>query len=324
MAAPDEPAPIVVESSGSTGTPKRVRLSRAAMRASIEASAARLGATGRWMLALPPRYVAGTQAICRSLAAGHEPVILREEHSFRSATIHMGRVDRFLSLVPTQLHPLLEDPESVECLRTFHTVLLGGGPIDRSLREKAEALGVNIVASYGAAETSGGCVYDGRPLDGVKLELEDDGRIRLGGPTLFDGYEDEPELTAEVLVDGWYRTPDVGQIDADGRLHVLGRADDVVVSGGLKVPAPVVAGRLREHPQVADAETMGIRHAKWGQELVAFVVPDGDRSPGLAALRDWVGEAFPRSWAPMRMVVLDEIPLLENGKVDRAALKGLA
>lgn len=324
LEAPGDPGPTVVETSGSSGAPKRVELSRAAVRASIDATADRLGATGRWLLMLPPQYVAGTQVIARSLAAGHDPVVLADEHSFRSATIRLGRVDRFCSLVPAQLFPLLGDPETLACLRTFHTVLLGGGPMDAALRTRAEAEGVHVVSTYGAAETAGGCVYDGVPLDGVSVDLEDDGRIRIGGPTLFSGYADDPELTAEALTDGWFRTADTGQLDDSGRLRVLGRVDDMVISGGLKVPAQVIAGRLREHPQIADAEALGIDHAQWGQELVAFVEPAGDRAPRLPAVRDWVGEAFPRSWAPKRVVVVDEIPMLDSGKPDRVALRGLA
>ena len=85
-----------------------------------------------------------------------------------------------------------------------------------------------MVATYGAAETAGGCVYDGVPLDGVAVALGDDGRIRIAGPTLFDGYDGDPALTAEALVDGWFLTSDAGRLDEDGRLEVLGRLDDVV------------------------------------------------------------------------------------------------
>ena len=133
--------------------------------------------------------------ICRSLVAGHEPVLV--EHGSLADGRCGTLADRpFISLVPTQLHRLLDDPASVAALRWFHTVLLGGGPIDPALRARAAEEGLRVVATYGSAETAGGCVYDGYPLDGVGLEVDDDGRIRICGPTLFDGYDGDPELTA--------------------------------------------------------------------------------------------------------------------------------
>jgi O-succinylbenzoic acid--CoA ligase len=317
--AAEDSEPWVVETSGSTGAPKRVLLSRSAVLASVEASARRLGDSGRWLLALPASYVAGLQVVCRSLVAGHPPVLLDEHGSFAEAAASTGSTDEatFVSLVPTQLHRLLVS--DADALRSFHTVLLGGGPIDASLRRRAEEAGVHVVATYGSAETAGGCVYDGYALDAVAVAIERDGRIRIGGPTLFDGYDGDPELTASVLEDGWFRTADSGRLDGDGRLQVLGRVDDMVVSGGVNVPAAVVARRLREHPDVQVAEVLGVLDEEWGNRLVAFVV--GQIS--LSELRDWVAELHPRSWAPRQLVELDAIPLLANGKPDRIALRRL-
>ena len=326
LGAPDEPAPWVVETSGSTGRPKRVLLPRAAVLASVEASARRLGASGAWVLALPASYVAGVQVVARSLVAGHEPVLLEEHGSIAAAVAALpAGVDGFVSLVPTQLHRALDDPDDPDdaaALASLHTVLLGGGPIDASLRERAAAAGVRVVATYGSAETAGGCVYDGVPLNGVGLALGPDGRIRLGGPTLFAGYDGDPALTAEVLVDGWFHTSDAGRLDDDGRLQVLGRLDDVVVTGGVNVPAPAVAARLREHPGVAAAEVLGVPDDEWGGRLVAFVVGSAGPVP-LVELRDWVADAHPRSWAPRQVVDLAALPMLGNGKPDRVALRAL-
>ncbi|KAA1428516.1 AMP-binding protein [Nocardioides antri] len=300
---------LVVATSGSTGAPKLVALGRDAVLASVAASARRLGATGPWVLALPPTYVAGVQVLVRSLVAGHPPVWLERD----------GWPDGrgwFVSLVPTQLGRLLDDDEAVSALRRAHTVLLGGGPVDAALRERAGDAGVRVVATYGAAETAGGCVYDGVPLDGVAVAVGEGGRIRIAGPTLFEEYVDEPELTRRALVDGWYLTSDAGRIDEDGRLVVLGRVDDVVVTGGVNVPAVAVAARIREHPAVAEAEVLGVPDEEWGNRVVAFVVG----SVPLPELRDWVAEAHPRSWAPRELVLLDHVPLLANGKPDRQAL----
>jgi len=311
LEAPGEPAPWVVETSGSTGRPKRVQLSRRAVLASISATECRLGARGRWVLVLPPSYVAGVQVICRSLVAGHEPLVSSQWP--REGTW-------FTSLVPTQLLRVLDHPDQVAALRTAHTVLLGGGPMDPALRARAEAEGLRVVATYGMAETAGGCVYDGMPLDGVALALGDGGRIRIGGPTIFDGYEGDPVHSAQVLVAGWFLTSDAGRIDEDGHLQVLGRLDDMVVSGGVNVPAAAVAARLREHPAVSDVEVLGVPDQEWGTRVVAFVVgPVSEQE-----VRDFVADRHPRSWAPRQVVALDALPLLANGKTDRLALRELA
>jgi o-succinylbenzoate---CoA ligase len=314
LAASEEPEPLVVETSGSTGAPKRVVLSRRAVLASVTATERRLGGSGRWVLALPPTYVAGIQVICRSLVAGHEPVLV-DSQKFLASALEPGS---FLSLVPTQLHRLLDDPASVAALRELHTILLGGGPIDPALRARAVEGGLRVVRTYGSAETSGGCVYDGYPLDGVDAAVDSDGRIRISGPVLFDGYDGDPRLTAQVLVDGWFLTSDAGRLDDDGRLHVLGRVDDVVVSGGVNVPLPAVAARLRAHPDVAAAEVVGVPDLEWGQRVVAFVVTTEPVSRD--EVRDWVVQAHPRSWVPRDVVCVDELPMLDNGKVDRMAL----
>lgn len=310
--------PVVVETSGSSGAPKRVVLSRTAVLSSVAATERRLDGAGRWLLTLPATYVAGLQVVVRSVVAGHAPVLL-EEHGSVAAAARSRDLD-FVSLVPTQLHRLLEDDDETAALRTFRTVLLGGGPIDPGLRARAAAAGVAVVATYGSAETAGGCVYDGVGLDGVGLAVDDGGRLRIAGPMLFDGYEADPDLTARTLVDGWFVTSDAARIDADGRLQVLGRMDDMVVSGGVNVPAPAVARRLREHPGVREVEVLGVPDEEWGNRLVAFVVGEAD----LDTLRDWVAEAHPRSWAPRQLVALAALPLLPNGKPDRLRLRELA
>lgn len=314
LEAPTQPEPWVVETSGSSGRPKRVRLSRRAVLASIAATERRLGARGRWVLALPPTYVAGVQVICRSLVAGHDPVLDPAREGWPTEGTW------FTSLVPTQLHRMLEVPEDLAALRRAHTILLGGGPIDAGLRPRAAAEGLRVVASYGSAETAGGCVYDGLPLDGVTLATDPDGRIRIAGPVLFDEYADDPALTARSLVDGWFLTSDAGCLDEDGRLRFLGRLDDLVVTGGVNVPAPAVAQRLRAHPDITEAEVVGVPDPEWGHRIVAFVVGGLD----LDAVREWVAAEHPRAWAPRQLVPLDAIPLLANGKPDRVTLRRLA
>jgi O-succinylbenzoic acid--CoA ligase len=316
LSAPEEPEPIVVETSGSTGVPKRVVLSRRALLASVRATESRLGGAGQWVLALPMTYVAGLQVVCRSLAAGRRPILL-DDHGSLARAIEAADGAPFVSLVPTQLHRALGSAQDTAALATCSAVLVGGGPVDRSLRESARGAGVRVVATYGSAETAGGCVYDGLPLDGVAVAIGADGRIRVGGPTLFERYDGDPALTAQVLVDGWFLTADAGRFDEDGRLQVLGRLDDMVISGGVKVPAGIVAARLREHPEVRAVDVGGVADDEWGERVVAWLV--GDLT--LDEARDWVAEVHPGAWAPRELRVLDALPMLPNGKVDRRRLR---
>ena len=304
-----DPEPLVIATSGSTGEPKRVVLSRDAMRASALATQERLGGPGQWVLNLPPTYVAGVQVLYRSVVAGTEPV----------TEVDQLTGDRsYVSIVPTQLYRQLEDGFDAHDLSRFDTVLVGGGPLDPSLRAEAESMGIRIVQTYGMSETCGGCVYDGYPLDGVEVRIED-GEVQLRGPVLFDGYEGQPERTAAVMQDGWFRTDDLGHLDDDGRLWVDGRGDDMINSGGVKVPASAVAAILAADAAVRAVEVLGVPDPEWGERVVAFVAANDP--PSLAGLRDLVE---PRTWAPRQLVVLDEIPLLPNGKVDRMRLKALA
>ncbi len=312
LGEPREPTPWVVETSGSTGRPKRVLLPRRAVLASVGATEERLGGSGPWVLTLPTTYVAGLMVLVRSLVAGHRPSVLADDG-------WPPGEGWFVSLVPTQLARMLDDHRAVSALRRARTVLLGGGPVPAGLRDRAAAAGVRTVATYGMAETCGGCVYDGVPLEGVRIDVEPGGRVRLGGPTLFAGYDGDPDLTAQVLVDGWFRTADAGRVADDGRLELLGRLDDVVVTGGLNVPGGVVAARLREHPAVRAVEVLGVDDPAWGRRVVAVVA--GELT--LEAARDWVAEQHPRSWAPRQLVAVDDVPLLANGKTDRLAVRRL-
>ncbi|MBA2558493.1 MAG: AMP-binding protein, partial [Propionibacteriales bacterium] len=147
------------------------------------------------------------------------------------------------------------------------------------------------------------------------------GTIRLAGPVLFDGYPGDRELTARVLRDGWLHTPDLGRLDADGRLEVLGRADDVVTSGGVNVAVGAVERCIAAMRAVEQCAVVAVPDAEWGSRLVAYVVGGaGSTAPELAEVRDVVARAYPRSWAPREVVLTDRLPVLESGKIDRQAL----
>jgi o-succinylbenzoate---CoA ligase len=312
--------PVVVRTSGSTGEPKDVVLSRPAMLASARATLARIGGPGQWLLALPAHYVAGAQVLVRSALSGTEPVFADEHADLPSAVEAMDPgVRRYLSLVPTQLVRMLANEP--EALAAFDTVLVGGAAARPELMQEAHDAGVHVVTTYGMSETCGGCVYDGVPLDGVGVHIAANGRIELSGPVLFDGYAGRPDLTAQVLAGGVLRTPDLGHLDDEGRLVVDGRADDLVVSGGVNVSLSAVEDRLRAHPRIDDAAVFGVDDAEWGIRVVAAAVSSGVE---LDEVRDFVGAALPRSWAPRQLLVLESLPLLETGKVDRASLRRMA
>ncbi|HEX2051097.1 MAG TPA: AMP-binding protein [Actinomycetota bacterium] len=311
---------VVVATSGSTGAPKGVELTRAALEASARAATARLGADAgdRWLCCVPVSHVAGIGVLVRALIAGRAPVV---HERFDVAAVARERDATLVSLVPTMLRRLLEAGADVAHWRA---ILLGGAAAPRALLDRAAAAGARVVRSYGATETCGGCVYDGVPLDGVAVATADDGRISVRGPVLMHGYRGRPELTARALSDGWFETGDVGRFDDGGRLEVLGRADDVVVTGGEKVHPARVAALLEEHPGVRAAAVVGRPDPEWGQRVVAVVVPSGARPPSLDDLRTFVRIRAARHEAPRELVVVDELPLLPSGKVDAARALGAA
>ena len=324
---PETDAAVVIATSGSTGTPKLVALSAAALRASAAATERRLGGPGRWLLALPTEHVAGVQVIVRALLAGAPPQVQDLRGGFRpagfaEATARLGPGRRYTSLVPTQLDRLLDEGGAgLEALCGFAAVLIGGAALPAALRERATAAGVRVVTTYGMSETAGGCVYDGVPLEGVTVELDGpDGRILLGGPTLADGYLGQPDETAAAFRDGRFRTGDLGRFEG-GRLVVLGRADDMIVTGGEKVAPAAVERVLVAQPGVRAACVVGLPDPRWGQIVAAaLVVEDGaDPARAGAAVRAELG----RHAVPRRLLAVAEIPLRGIGKPDRAAVATL-
>ena len=320
---PDEPlehddVALVVPTSGSTGAPKGVLLTADNLRASALATAGRLGGPGQWLLAIPPNRVGGLQVLVRSLLAGTTPVVLPPgpfgAAAFAEATARLTGPRRYVSLVPTQLRRLVADPDA---LRAYDAVLLGGAAAPPSLLAQAREAGVRVVTTYGMSETSGGCVYDGVPLDGVRVSVEG-GRVRLGGPVVARGYRLRPDLTAAAFDGDVFTTSDLGRLDG-GLLTVLGRADDVVVSGGENVAPLAVEAALERHPSVVEAAVTGVPDEEWGSRVVALVVL---RAPlTLAEARDHVAAVLPRSWAPRGLHEVEALPLLASGKLDRAALR---
>ena len=380
------PITLVVGTSGSTGTPKRTALTARALAASAAATErffdSNSDAASQWLLALPAHYIAGAQVLARSVLAGTAPVIARSviepvhfsPEVFLQAVERMSSARRFISLVPTQLHKLLEsadtDPhlgaEIHETLSSFTGILLGGAPASADLLAAATALGLNTVTTYGSAETAGGCVYSGSVLPGVRVELVPEegmpavpdtggkpaqvGRIWISGAHLASGYIGDAARTAEhffTAADGtrWYRTDDYGLLSpangpdsathgSEPRLQVLGRSDDVLISGGVKISARAVATVLEEHPAVREACVVGLPDARWGTAIAAAVtlVPSAgaaaaptENHPALneelcALLRARCAEKLGAPAAPKQLSILPDFPLTSTGKPDRAEI----
>jgi O-succinylbenzoic acid--CoA ligase len=177
-------------------------------------------------------------------------------------------------------------------------------------------------------ETCGGCVYDGVPLDGVRVAIRDDdlsdaepAQIWIGGPVLFSGYRGSQDASA-ALADGWFRTGDLGRLDSSGRLTVRGRADDVINTGGHKVVPGEVATALRTCPGVSDVAVVGQPDPEWGERVIAVVVPaDPADPPALELLRLHVRDRLPRYAAPSRIVMVDAVPMLPSGTHDIVRLR---
>ncbi len=352
---PPEPGPagdlaVVVSTSGSTGRPKLAMLTASALRDGAAATEAALDGPGRWILALPAHHIAGLQVLVRSIVARTDPVLLDRSGGFRpgpfadavagalsrrpTGLLSDGRDGRalplYVSLVPTQVARLLDHREGTLALARCAAVMVGGAALPPRLRERAEEAGVRLIATYGMSETAGGCVYDGRPLPGTRIRIDGDGRILLGGPTLALGYLGEPELTASAfLEDGdgerWFATDDLGEWRADGRLHVLGRRDEMIVTGGLKVhPRVVEDAVLSRFPRVRQAVAVGVPDPEWGQVVAVTVTADPTGSgPTLEQLRAGLRGALPAYALPRRVAQLRQLPERGPGKPDRAALRRL-
>ena len=328
---------VVIGTSGSTGVPKRVVLSAEALRAGAAATAERIGA-GSWLLALPAGYVAGLQVLVRSIIAGTTPAVLSGSFSpraFAETTLAMSpSTARFTSLVPAQIATLLDaagEPGVLAALQTYEAILVGGQALPAPVRERAAELGVRLVRTYGSSETSGGCVYDGVPL-GTAAVQSVDGELRVAGPMLADGYLGDPQLTERTFVldehgTRWYRTGDLGIVE-DGVVRMHGRADNVIVSGGVNISLDRVERIVRGIPGLTGAVVVGVDDERWGEASVIVSVRGEalrrSEAEQLEQARDAVAAELGKPARPARMILVDELATLASGKPDRETIRRIA
>ena len=353
---------FILSTSGSTKPGGRlVGLSLEALQASHQATAQRLEGNGIWVSALPRDHIAGFQVIARAYAGGTEPVTIDMTGGFKLSrlreallNIPSGNLPIYLSLVPTQLRRALADPETTAALRICSGILVGGAHISSSLLSAGREAGLNLVTTYGMTETCGGCVYDGVPLPGVKVAVNE-GRIWLATPTLMSGYleaESDPEIR-ELSGTSWLATNDTGKIvfgnergkhpqespwegaaiidmSCPAHLEVLGRLDDTIISGGENISLPLVT-RAAEQVGFPGIKFCGLPDEEWGQILCAVfssaALPTAEptAAPNLAQLggnlRESLREYLPSSHLPRAAALLPHFPLLPSGKLDRLALE---
>jgi O-succinylbenzoic acid--CoA ligase len=282
---------LVVATSGTSGEPKAVVLTHDAIAASARASNAALGvdpSTDAWLVCLPLAHIGGLSVVTRALHA--------------DTPFTFAGTATLVSLVPTQLRRM--------DVSRFRRVLLGGAAAPG-------AVPPNVVRTYGMTETGSGVVYDGRPLEGVELRVED-GQVFVRGPMLLRCYRDGTDPKDD---DRWLPTGDAGSL-SDGVLSVHGRVGDVINTGGEKVWPVAVERALAGVPAVAELAIAGRADPEWGERVVAFVVPrDPAAPPSLDALRDHVKQTLPAYCAPRELLLLDELPRTASGKVRRGELR---
>lgn len=354
---------MVLRTSGSTtGTGKLVGVSMDALVASARATHKRLGGAGIWVLALPAYHAAGVQVLVRAAVAGTRVFNAYKEGGFdpqhlvqvidaacAAAAGDAGRAfPVYTSLVPTQLRRALEVEQLRGALARLDAVLIGGAAADAQLLEQAKAAGIKVVTTYGMSETCGGCIYDGQPLPGVSMDVDQaTGAIWLSGPMLATGYLGDEELTRRCFVSRpqahsgagagsgagtgepagrWFITSDRGQI-VDGRLQVLGRLDDVIISGGIKVEPGPIEALLALNPLVSECAVVGLPDLQWGQVVTAVVVPASmpglgrvDEGAIVAQIRVYLEQKLSGAQCPKQVLLADALPYKGIGKVDRRAL----
>ena len=327
----DEDTALVIATSGSTGAPRGVILTRANLQSAARASWEHLPdlRACSWVVALPVTSIGGFAAIVRATLAGtalHALPTVGGAGAFHADDLlALDVAEPFaLSIVPTQLSDILESPAATEWLARATTVLVGAAATPEALATRARESGICLVTTYGMTETAGGCVYDGIPLPGVRIELNDHGRIDIIGPQVAAGYRELPDETAASFAGAAparrFHTADRGSWH-DGRLHIAGRMDDVVTVHGVNVALDAVESLVRSVPGVRDAAVIALPDERQGHRLVAFVT--GADPEDLSTIAPHVVERLGGAARP-EVVAVDTLPTLPNGKIDRLALRTIA
>ncbi|MCS4535751.1 o-succinylbenzoate--CoA ligase [Corynebacterium sp. HS2168-gen11] len=313
---------VVMATSGSTGTPKGAQLTAVNLVASADATHQALGGVGNWLLALPAHHIAGLQVLTRSLVAGYEPLWIDVSQGFDIAKFAPAAQQLrdessrcYTALTPMQLLKAMDTLQGIEALQCFDAILVGGGPLRAEDQRAAQALNISVVTTYGSSETAGGCVYDGKPLPGTTIRIENE-QIILGGPTIAHGYRNLPNHEA-FAEPGVYRTSDTGVLH-QGRLTLTGRLDTIIDSGGLKLHPEVLERVIETTPGVVEVVVVGKPDPRLGHAIVAAYTGTATPADIIEAL-----DELPRWQLPKMVKKVAALPKTALGKIDRAKAAAL-
>jgi O-succinylbenzoic acid--CoA ligase len=346
LAPPKSPDPRAVQlymaTSGTRSThPRAVMLSGANLTAAVEGSRARIPVylQDRWLACLPLFHIGGLSILLRCLHAG-ACAVLHEGFDAQNVWAALSRHSiTHISLVPAMLWRLLEHSRDASPPDHLRSALVGGGPLSPALARRALQAGWPLCATYGLSEAASQvatrCTLSrqwqqgdvGPPLPGNRVEIVDEqgrptarvGRIKICGPTVMVGYANPSGRPGEGLCDGGFVTSDLGLVGREGHLHLLGRADEVLISGGETIHPAEVETRLTECPGVEDAAITSRADPVWGDVLVALVV--GHTTPD--QLLAWSRRHLASRLRPRDIVMTDALPRNGLGKLDRRALAEL-
>ena len=290
---------LVIATSGSTGAPKGVVHTHESILAAVVAGGNRIDCsnTDHWLSCLPLAHVGGLSVVLRALHYGSKLTIEpRAQGSTIANALNHGAT--LTSLVPTIL-------QRVD-VSNFRAVLVGGSAM-------IEALPKNAISTYGLTESMGGIVYNGHALDGAEIRINYEEEIEIRGQMLFRNYRDGSDPKS---IDGWFATADLGEIDSNSRLRVLGRKDDLIISGGHKVWPSMVERALMLHPNISDVCVKGVPDPTWGNAVTAWIVgKESTTNLSLGDIRDFLSDTLPDYSAPKKIYWLQEIPRNALGKV---------
>ena len=300
----------VIPTSGSAGTPKEVALTSKALMASAKASHKYLKAkkNERWSLLLPINHIAGVNVLVRSIILQSQVIDLRMKSTYESA--------EYTSIVPTQLYRALHgDSDLLKHLCSAKAVLVGGGPTSDDLLEEAKSQNINVITTYGMSEMSGGCIYNNKPLPGVKVKIRKHQVIALSGPMQAKTYLNDQNAWKAATKNKWFVTSDFGEFK-NGKLVVAGRVDDLIISGGEKISLSAIEGVLNKNLQNQRFMACATKDAEWGERLA--LASDGQIE--IEKIKTLLKEKFGDHAVPKAFMPNVELPITSIGKPDRKKL----
>ena len=334
----DVSIPCVIESgllvctSGSTGNPKAVEISAAALLSATKLVNAKFENPASWLLAINPAFIGGAMVIARAITQDQKWEYGLDENGKFSPEIFAGIAQTFIaqngrvrtSLVAAQLSALIAQ-DHVNLLKKFDAILVGGGQMSPEVYKNLKDDGVNLIRTYGMTETCGGVVWDGKALDDVSIRIENPanggaGRISINSPSNATCYHGNSEgikqLNEITFNNNWIMTQDIGTYE-NTTLKVIGRSDDIVISGGVNVSVHAIENVLRDQPGVEDAVVFAMPDKIWGTIVAAVIVGNAE----LLVLQDAVEKELGSPAKPRIIKFAHELPLLPNGKIDVDSLR---